>query len=56
MDTDHLSILTRGGLTAEPLFARLSRIEPSEIATMIQACGGLSYAARANSTDAQVAF
>ncbi len=58
LDTDHLSILTRGGLAAQPLLARLSRIETFEIATTIvtyeeQTRGWLSYAARANSTDAQ---
>lgn len=60
LDTDHLSILTRGGLAAQPLRARLSSIEPSEIATTIvtyeeQTRGWLSYAARASSIDAQLA-
>ena len=60
LDTDHLSILERGGQDAKPLLARLSSINPSEVvATTIvtyeeQTRGWLSYMAASRSLNAQV--
>jgi tRNA(fMet)-specific endonuclease VapC len=31
LDTDHLTILERGGQDAQPLLARLSNINPNEV-------------------------
>lgn len=59
LDTDHLSILERGGQDAQPLLARLSSINPNEVATTIvtyeeQTRGWLSYMAASRSLEAQV--
>jgi tRNA(fMet)-specific endonuclease VapC len=59
LDTDHLTILDRGGLSAQTLLAKLSQVHPNEIATTIisyeeQTRGWLSYIAKATSLDAQV--
>ena len=60
LDTDHLSILERGGQDAQPLLARLSSINPNEVvATTIvtyeeQTRGWLSYIAASRSLEAQV--
>jgi len=60
LDTDHLSILERGGQNAQPLLARLSSINPNEVvATTIvtyeeQTRGWLGYMAASRSLEAQV--
>ena len=59
LDTDHLTILDRGGLSAQTLLAKLSQVHPNEIATTIisyeeQTRGWLSYIAKATNLDAQV--
>jgi tRNA(fMet)-specific endonuclease VapC len=59
LDTDHLTILDRGGSSAQTLLAKLSQIHPNEIATTIisyeeQTRGWLSYIAKAKNLDAQV--
>jgi tRNA(fMet)-specific endonuclease VapC len=58
-DTDHLTILDRGGSSAQILLAKLSQVNPHEIATTIvsyeeQTRGWLSYIAKATNLDAQV--
>ncbi|MFL5802191.1 MAG: type II toxin-antitoxin system VapC family toxin [Roseiflexaceae bacterium] len=60
LDTDHLSLLERGGAEAEHLVARLAAVGLTAIATTIvsyeeQTRGWLSYMARARSLDRQVA-
>jgi tRNA(fMet)-specific endonuclease VapC len=59
LDTDHLTVFDRGGLSAQSLLAKMSQIDPDEIATTIisyeeQTRGWLSYIAKANSLDDQV--
>lgn len=60
LDTDHLTILERGGQDAQPLLARLSNINPNEVvATTIvtyeeQTRGWLSYMGKSRSLEAQV--
>ncbi len=59
LDTDHLTILDRGGSSAQTLLVKLSQIHPNEIATTIisyeeQTRGWLSYIAKAKNLDAQV--
>jgi tRNA(fMet)-specific endonuclease VapC len=59
LDTDHISIFDQGGVTAQPLIARLSRTDPNQVCTTIvtyeeQMRGWLSYIARATSIEAQV--
>jgi tRNA(fMet)-specific endonuclease VapC len=59
LDTDHLTILDRGGSSAQTLLVRLSQVHPNEIATTIisyeeQTRGWLSYIAKAKDLDAQV--
>lgn len=60
LDTDHLTILERGGQDAQPLVARLSSINPNEVvATTIityeeQTRGWLSYMGTSRSLEAQV--
>jgi tRNA(fMet)-specific endonuclease VapC len=58
-DTDHLTIIDRGGSSAQILLAKLSQVNPYEIATTIvsyeeQTRGWLSYIAKATNLDAQV--
>jgi tRNA(fMet)-specific endonuclease VapC len=58
-DTDHLTIMDRGGSSAQILLAKLSQVNPHEIATTIvsyeeQTRGWLSYIAKATNLDAQV--
>jgi tRNA(fMet)-specific endonuclease VapC len=58
-DTDHLTIMDRGGSSAQILLIRLSQVNPHEIATTIvsyeeQTRGWLSYIAKATNLDAQV--
>ena len=59
LDTDHLSLLQRGGAEAKRLLARLANAGSSEIAVTIisyeeQTRGWFSYLARARSLEAQV--
>ncbi|BAY94696.1 MULTISPECIES: type II toxin-antitoxin system VapC family toxin [unclassified Tolypothrix] len=59
LDTDHLSILDRGGAGAQRLLMRLANVNPNEIvATIIsyeeQTRGWLSYLAKARTFEGQV--
>ncbi len=59
LDTDHLSILERGGVGAYPLRTRLANIDPSEVMTTIisyeeQMRGWLSYLNKVQPVEAQV--
>jgi tRNA(fMet)-specific endonuclease VapC len=59
LDTDHLTILDRGGSSAQTLLVKLSQVNPNEIATTIisyeeQTRGWLSYIAKANNLEAQI--
>lgn len=59
LDTDHPSILERGGQNAQALLVTLSHINPNEVATTIityeeQTRGWLSYMAASRSLEAQV--
>lgn len=59
LDTDHLSVLDRGGVNAQRLLQRLANIDPTQVATTIisyeeQMRGWLSYTAKAQSIDKQV--
>ncbi|MCV3216368.1 type II toxin-antitoxin system VapC family toxin [Plectonema radiosum NIES-515] len=60
LDTDHISIFERGGASAQTLLAKISRINPNEVATTIvtyeeQMRGWLSYIAKADSIEGQIA-
>ncbi len=59
LDTDHLSVLERGGANSERLQRRLQTVSPDEIAATVisyeeQTRGWLSYIARARSPEEQV--
>jgi tRNA(fMet)-specific endonuclease VapC len=59
LDTDHLSIVDRGGQSAEGLNRRLAAVSPNEVATTIvsyeeQMRGWLSYIARIRSLEAEI--
>jgi tRNA(fMet)-specific endonuclease VapC len=59
LDTDHLSVLDRGGVAAQSLLQRLAGINPTQVATSIisyeeQMRGWLSYAAKAQTVEQQV--
>lgn len=59
LDTDHLSVLERGGKEAQRLLSHLADIPPEETAATIisyeeQTRGWLSYMAKARSLQAQV--
>jgi len=59
LDTDHLSVLERGGAESEPLRRRLQAVPPDEIAATVvsyeeQTRGWLSYLAKARSLEEQV--
>lgn len=59
LDTDHLSVLDRGGTSAQRLFQRLATIDPSDVTTTIisyeeQMRGWLSYLATAKTIEQQV--
>jgi tRNA(fMet)-specific endonuclease VapC len=59
LDTDHLSVLERGGIAAERLRRRLLTVSPDEIAATVisyeeQTRGWLGYIARARSPEEQV--
>ncbi len=58
LDTDHLSILDRGGVESRALRARLARRRPDEVVTTIinfeeQMRGWLAYVARVRSVEQQ---
>lgn len=60
LDTDHISVFDRGGASAQPLLAKIARINPNEVATTIvtyeeQMRGWLSYIAKADSIEEQIA-
>ncbi|AFY32351.1 type II toxin-antitoxin system VapC family toxin [Calothrix sp. PCC 7507] len=59
LDTDHLSVLDRGGANAQRLLQRLASLSSSQVATSIisyeeQMRGWLSYIAKAQSIEQQV--
>jgi tRNA(fMet)-specific endonuclease VapC len=59
LDTDHLSILDRGGVQAQRLLQRLSGIEQTQVCVTIisyeeQMRGWLSYAAKTQTVEKQV--
>ena len=58
-DTDHLSVLERGGVEAQRLLQRLSTVNPDQVAASIisyqeQMQGWLSYINKAQTVDRQV--
>jgi tRNA(fMet)-specific endonuclease VapC len=59
LDTDHLSVIDRGGEQAKGLLQRLASIDPTQVATSIisyeeQMRGWLSYIAKAQTLEKQV--
>jgi tRNA(fMet)-specific endonuclease VapC len=59
LDTDHLSVLDRGGANAQRLLQRLANVSSSQVAASIisyeeQTRGWLSYIAKAQSIEQQV--
>jgi tRNA(fMet)-specific endonuclease VapC len=59
LDTDHLSVIDRGGANGQRLLQRLASIDPTQVATSIinyeeQMRGWLSYAAKAQTVERQV--
>ncbi|MGL5939401.1 MAG: type II toxin-antitoxin system VapC family toxin [Waterburya sp.] len=59
LDTDHLSVLDRGGAKAQVLLQRLVGIDPRQVAATIisyeeQTRGWLSYLAKAQTIDKQI--
>jgi tRNA(fMet)-specific endonuclease VapC len=59
LDTDHLSVIDRGGVNGQRLLQRLASIDPTQVATSIisyeeQMRGWLSYAAKAQTIENQV--
>lgn len=59
LDTDHLSVIDRGGVKAQRLLQRLASIDPTQVATSIisyeeQMRGWLSYIAKAQTVEKQV--
>jgi tRNA(fMet)-specific endonuclease VapC len=59
LDTDHLSILDRGGIKAQHLLSRLADVNPDEVAVTIisyeeQTRGWLSHIAKDRNLEAQV--
>jgi tRNA(fMet)-specific endonuclease VapC len=60
LDTDHISIMDRGGPAAQPLLARLILVKPNQVFTTIityeeQMRGWLSYTAKTSSIAEQIA-
>lgn len=58
-DTDHLSVLERGGVQAQPLMQRLANVSSTQVAASIisyeeQMRGWLSYIAKAKTVEQQV--
>lgn len=61
LDTDHLSVLERGGVQAQRLVQKLSNVNPNQVATSIisyeeQTKGWLSAINKARTIDKQVMF
>jgi len=59
LDTDHLSVLERGGTESQRLRRRLQAVPPDEVAATVvsyeeQTRGWLSYMAKARSLDEQI--
>lgn len=59
LDTDHLSILERGGEESRRLLSRLANVEPDEVAVTIisyeeQTRGWFAYIAKARSPESQL--
>jgi tRNA(fMet)-specific endonuclease VapC len=59
LDTDHLSVLDRGGVNAQNLLQKLAGVNPTQVATSIisyeeQMRGWLSYLAKTQTIDRQV--
>lgn len=59
LDTDHLSVLDRGGVKAQRLLQKLAGVDPKQVATSIisyeeQMRGWLSYLTKARTVDHQV--
>lgn len=59
-DTDHISVFDRGGASAQTLLAKMTHINPNEVATTIvtyeeQMRGWLAYIAKADSIEGQIA-
>jgi tRNA(fMet)-specific endonuclease VapC len=59
LDTDHLSVIDRGGANAQRLLQRLTSINPAQVVMSIiryeeQMRGWLSYAAKAQTLEKQV--
>jgi tRNA(fMet)-specific endonuclease VapC len=59
LDTDHLSILERGGSASQRLLQRLANVDPTQLGASIisyeeQMRGWLSYIAKAQTVDRQV--
>jgi tRNA(fMet)-specific endonuclease VapC len=59
LDTDHLSVLDRGGIGAQNLSRKLATVDPSQVGTTIinyeeQTRGWLSYMGKARSIEQQV--
>jgi tRNA(fMet)-specific endonuclease VapC len=59
LDTDHLSVLDRGGVNAQRLLQRLASVSPTQVAASIisyeeQMRGWLSYIAKAQTIEQQV--
>jgi tRNA(fMet)-specific endonuclease VapC len=59
LDTDHLSVLERGGIAAQGLLQRLATINPTQVVTSIisyeeQMRGWLNYIAKAQTVEQQV--
>ncbi len=59
LDTDHLSVLERGGAASERLRQRLQVVAPDEVAATVvsyeeQTRGWLSYLTKARSLEEQV--
>jgi tRNA(fMet)-specific endonuclease VapC len=58
-DTDHLSVLDRGGVKAQSLLQKLAGVDPTQVATSIisyeeQMRGWLSYLAKTQTIDKQI--
>ena len=59
LDTDHLSVLDRGGIDAQRLLTRLAKVNPNQISATIisyeeQTRGWLSHISKARNLEAQV--
>lgn len=59
LDTDHLSVLDRGGISAQPLLNRLNRVNPTQVFTTIisyeeQMRGWLSYLGKIKDINRQI--